>query len=546
MAFNFGAFAGGLAKGGSDTYFKLKEQEKLDAAEARDKERFDAWRGEQKSKEAIRVAAGETPEGDTVLMPSYEGVTGGIDTAEPKMVPQPITPDQKAANFRQRALALGATPTDLQQYELGSVQLRGAKQGLEKGEIDIRSLRRSADFDARFDGVMKSLHGDSAARLNDITTTAQTSGMRGLVEKFGPEIKKAFGADAQLVGNNIVIKAKGQPTQTIGSIDQAVKALQGLAEREFGQNLEQRFIKEGLFKTPAELATYLQNRTKNDIDARTVAAREALVPSEILRNTASANQSNASAGASNAVANATRAALENREQIAALMQQYDALSPEEQAGPKGLAIVQKFNLLNVKAGATVPLGAKGGSRGGGLTQPVDIKKNDDGTFTAYSKDGGQALYNMYNGEQIPLGMDVATFQQMKKAAKDNGVKLFSADVGGRLVLKYVGPDGKPYDDPETAKYSKAEKKPGADSKAAEGPEPPKKSAIPLSAKGTDNFERQDRVARDALSPITPKGVGRGMGSGSGTGFLYRGNTYPTRDAAEAARKAYIETGKLPQ
>jgi hypothetical protein len=36
---------------------------------------------------------------------------------------------------------------------------------------------------------------------------------------------------------------------------------------------------------------------------------------------------------------------------------YDALSPEDQAGPVGQGLVRQFNMANVKAGATVPLGA---------------------------------------------------------------------------------------------------------------------------------------------------------------------------------------------
>jgi hypothetical protein len=35
---------------------------------------------------------------------------------------------------------------------------------------------------------------------------------------------------------------------------------------------------------------------------------------------------------------------------------YDALSPEDQAGPVGQGLVRQFNMANVKAGATVPLG----------------------------------------------------------------------------------------------------------------------------------------------------------------------------------------------
>ena len=84
----------------------------------------------------------------------------------------------------------------------------------------------------------------------------------------------------------------------------------------------------------------------------------------------------------------------------------------------------------------------------------DQKKNDDGTYTAFDKATGQALYNTLNGEPIPLGMDTDTYQGMKKAAQSNGVKLVAGEDNGRLVLKFQGADGQYYDDPAKAKYAK--------------------------------------------------------------------------------------------
>lgn len=98
-----------------------------------------------------------------------------------------------------------------------------------------------------------------------------------------------------------------------------------------------------------------------------------------------------------------------------------------------------------------------GEKKGALGQPVTLMKNEDGTVTAYSKDGGNPLYNMHNGEKLPLGMDIQTYQGMKKAAQSNGVKLVAGeDDNGQFALRFQGADGKFYEDPEKARYAKVE------------------------------------------------------------------------------------------
>ena len=155
---------------------------------------------------------------------------------------------------------------------------------------------------------------------------------------------------------------------------------------------------------------------------------------------------------------------ENREEAVGLMERFDALTPEQQSGPEGQALIQRFNTLNVRAGGTVGLqgkGGKGSGRGSLLQMPVEQKKNDDGTYTAFAKDGGQALYNTINGEAIPLGMDAPTYAAHKKAAKDNGVKLIVGENNGRLELRFQGVDGQFYEDPAQARYAKGDAPPSA-------------------------------------------------------------------------------------
>lgn len=197
------------------------------------------------------------------------------------------TRDQVKADTVERVRALDYKAAD--QMEATDLQLKGARQAVKKGEFELGTLERNAKFDQKFDTVMESIHQDAAKRLQSIETVAQTGGMKGLVETFGPELKKALGADVQLVGNNIVVREKGQKPRTISSLSQAVEALQGAAQLEFGDLLEKRIVREGLFKTPQEMTAYFAARREEARKGRDT-------DSQISLRGAQANQANAAAG----------------------------------------------------------------------------------------------------------------------------------------------------------------------------------------------------------------------------------------------------------
>jgi len=291
---SLGLFAAGLAKGGIDTYSTLedierkrKESERQERALKMQETEFNQ---KQEERQALKDAADQTygRVGKDALSGNLQNDAGigaqqaqglqvnsgdaAFDAADRAQLADTLranakaqgaavpelpkyTREQAAKDYADRLYAID--PTKGQQAEAGALALK-------KGGLEVKGLERQASFDDRFDKVMGEIHKQSATRLTDIETTAQTGGMKGLVEKFGPELKQALGADVQLVGNNIVVKTKGQKPQTISSLDQAVQALQGAAQMEFGKNLETRLVSEGLFKSPQEMLTYFQNRREAD------------------------------------------------------------------------------------------------------------------------------------------------------------------------------------------------------------------------------------------------------------------------------------------
>lgn len=291
---SLGLFAAGLAKGGIDTYSTLEDIERKkkesERAERTLKMQETEFNQKQEERQALKDAADQTygRVGKDALSGNLQNDAGigaqqaqglqvnsgdaAFDAADRAQLADTLranakaqgaavpelpkyTREQAAKDYADRLYAID--PTKGQQAEAGALALK-------KGGLEVKGLERQASFDDKFDKVMGEIHKQSATRLTDIETTAQTGGMKGLVEKFGPELKQALGADVQLVGNNIVVKTKGQKPQTISSLDQAVQALQGAAQMEFGKNLETRLVSEGLFKSPQEMLTYFQNRREAD------------------------------------------------------------------------------------------------------------------------------------------------------------------------------------------------------------------------------------------------------------------------------------------
>jgi len=227
---------------------------------------------------------------------------------------------------------------------------------------------------------------------------------------------------------------------------------------------------------------------------------------------------NARAGQIKQMNDAMATNLKNSQEAKALYTEYSALDDNnDPGGAKRASLINQFNMLSVKAGGTIPLGT-GGKKGSVLQTPVEQKKNDDGTYTAFAKDGGQALYNTLNGEALPLGMTAVEFQAMKDAAKKNGVELYRTEDSGKLGLGFVGPDGKPYSDPEKAKRSKA-------------PAPEKETPATAAKNGIDTSKTSKAKASSDEAPPVKKSISYGT-----TLYTIPGvsGTFKSEQAAKAA------------
>jgi len=187
-----------------------------------------------------------------------------------------------------------------------------------------------------------------------------------------------------------------------------------------------------------------------------------------------------------------------REEAVQLQAQWDKLTPAQQQGDEGRGLLTRFNMLNVRNGGQINLGrpATGGSGAKKLLDlPVEQKKNDDGTYTAFSKDGGRALYNTYNGFAIPLGMTSTTLESYRKQAQDVGVELVNVETDSGVKLGFVGGDGQTYSTAAEAAKAKAPAKTG-DLPSGASTAPP----APALTDARSLYERSGQEARQVALP----------------------------------------------
>lgn len=402
MGFNLGAFAGGLAKSGVDTYTKLSDEERRDAESKRQADIHRAFLQDQEENQRLRALTGETygrvgqPEafrtaggamGPAQPTPEqnaqaenemYRNMGGrlspeaeramGLPSPTPgdaaKMFPaQKIySADQAAAEFKTRAM--GINPIKAADYQ---ARLQSAR----KGELEITGLERAAKQDVEFDTYMQDTHKKLAGMRQDIQGTFDTDGMNGLVKKYGADFKDATGNSVALVGNAIVIKdSKGKIIgEPVTKPEDAVNALSNVLGKKAMESSLDGMLTKGLFRNSAEMMDYFTKRstmrTQEATAGATVsnAATNAAQLAEQIKAglfEAQAGQARASAASSTAhaavyrnMADLYKSNKEAGEAVKPYLEKYAALSDKEKDGPEGRRILEEGALAAAKKSTDV-------------------------------------------------------------------------------------------------------------------------------------------------------------------------------------------------
>lgn len=242
-----------------------------------------------------------------------------------------ITPEQKATNFRQRALALGADPLSVQDYEARGLQADAARQSLKKGGIELKRLESSEAAMASFKPIAQKI-------VQDFQQDLQANGVSGVIKTNKAELEKHFGGPVAVMGGDVII-GTGKNAQKV-PVSQAITYLENeLLPKKLESLFYTHMTQNGGFTTPGEIATALKSRSDSAREDRKVGIMQQELDAKKPLFAAQAAQANAHA---QVYGNMLKVAKDNAaagEAMAPYLKQFADLTPEEQSGTKGQQIL---------------------------------------------------------------------------------------------------------------------------------------------------------------------------------------------------------------
>jgi hypothetical protein len=267
------------------------EKEKADTA-ALDK----AWAESQgrvgqqdEYSQAIKAGAGMTNAGtQQAQMLSNQGALPGNTAADQEF--ERASAEAAAGAMRRNAVSKGAIPEAqaalpvMKPSEYTADQgmkdyVKAASQVSRKGTLEaiqMKGVMRESNIQDKFDTEKQNLD-DTLAR---IAGTAETGGLKGLYEAGKKEgLKLGFVEGKNGVGSRIqVLGPKGDVLETISDVASATQKLSDAAMNQFMTKSV------GLLGSPDKVISALQSQKQVSLKEREVAAKEALIPSEIAKN----------------------------------------------------------------------------------------------------------------------------------------------------------------------------------------------------------------------------------------------------------------------
>jgi hypothetical protein len=409
------------------------------------------------------------------------------DAAGGRSVVQADTDEKKTvARYKAMAMASG-NPVAIKaanEAEIAMLNRQVAEQSIEVGKQNIAmnvfklsEAQSVADFTKRFNDNLVAAKTENNKLLKEVdeATNDPKATVESLLKQFGVQIKDGTGQSYYAKDGKVYTKdAGGNEIVVADSLDQAKVLLKQGAGAHFAYDLSNRIVKEGLFKSPEAFNDFYKAErewvtasaniantrvmaaaaTSNAASAAVSAGASATsakasadkVAAELKAGIPEAHASlyRAQAGSASAAAanyrgmlklaqdNATLSA-DARREVTTILDKYQKLTPEQQIGPEGVAILTEASLAYVKKSGDVnglinaikpPTGNE--------EKPMSVDKfmESFGTSPSSFKDG--------NGNAIPIA------QLSPSQAKAERDAMYSKGVGtGGLSDKTPPPAAPP-------------------------------------------------------------------------------------------------------
>ena len=286
-----GAFLGGLAQGGVNTYKMLEDIEsqkkrdqllELQAQEMREKAderaqlrtaRLDTlgrvgqenYSGDltkdaaigQEQAQGLQVNSGDAAF-DAAVARSDAATLRGNAKAQGAAIPElgKYTEQQANQDYTRRLRAID--PEKAQQYEASGYALKNAK--------------RESDFNDEYDKLRDDWNKKTGALMATFDSTFATDGPNGVIKKMGPQFKQITGQDVNLVGNNVVVGSGKDATKI--PVTQFREAFEGAMAQHYTSGFADELVKRGMFKNPNEAVQYMLKQRELGIKDREAGIHE--------------------------------------------------------------------------------------------------------------------------------------------------------------------------------------------------------------------------------------------------------------------------------
>jgi hypothetical protein len=154
---------------------------------------------------------------------------------------------------------------------------------VEGKQMTVQAGRREQKFAEDFEAAKTEWQKQPVALMNRFDEIQARDGASGVVKELGPQVSKVIGKPVSLVGNDVVI-GTGKSAQRI-PVGELRSAFGTALQNHFtAEHFADSLVQKGMFKSSADVLSYYQKNKEINIAERGVAAKEALVPSEIARN----------------------------------------------------------------------------------------------------------------------------------------------------------------------------------------------------------------------------------------------------------------------
>ena len=332
MGFNFGAFAGGLAKSGMETYQMMeaiesqKKRDELIALQAQEMKAAGEERAALKS--AATDTYGKVGSNDyTAEMERLAGRgIGSVNTgaggddfdravnqsaaavalenkARVEGARAGIPTDDAATWQKAQADAAGMTPTAYTRDQADKeylAKVRGINPeralDVESKQMTVQAGRRDQKFNEDFDAAKDKWNREITDLKGNLERTLAEKGASGVVSEYGSKLKELTGQDVKVVGGQVVLQHGGKTVDKFDVREMPAKIDAALAQH-YTHGFADSLVKKGMFKNASDVISFQQKRQEIDIAERGVKVKEAVAPSEIAKNYGAANMySNRGAG----------------------------------------------------------------------------------------------------------------------------------------------------------------------------------------------------------------------------------------------------------